>query len=218
MDSIRVSELAKELNMDNTVYVNCTGLPAPEQYSCANDCAIVLKEIMKHPHYHTISSIWMDELVHPSGRKTELVNTNKLVRYYKGCDCGKTGSTNEAGYCLTTSAQKDDFRVICVVIGSKSGQDRFKDATTLLNYAFANFENKTIVNCENSIQDCEVMQGKQKMAQVFAKESYFGLCKKGDKTSYDISFEIESLKAEDFDVELFFKAKLKVFESLEALE
>ena len=182
--------------MNNTLYSNCTGLPSPEQYSCAYDCAIILKEVMKFDHYHTISNVWMDELVHPSGRKTELVNTNKLVRYYKGCDSGKTGSTSEAGYCLTTSAQRDGFRLIAVVIGSKTGQERFKDASTLLNYGFANYENKTVLDSkEPIIENYRILQAKTKVANIFAKEDYFGLCKKGSDTGYDINYEIGELKA-----------------------
>ena len=192
----KMNQRAKELNMDNTLYVNCTGLPAPEQYSCAYDCAIILKEVMKHDHYHTLSNVWMDTLTHPSGRKTELVNTNKLVRYYKGCDGGKTGSTSEAGYCLSASAERDGFRLIAVVIGSKTGQDRFNNTTSLFNYGFANYENKTILDCSKAIlENHEVLQCKTKTTNIYASENYYGLSKKGDKTEYDITYEIEQLKA-----------------------
>ena len=82
----RMNKKAKELGMLDTNYMNSTGLPAPEQYSSAKDCAILMREVLKHELYHKYSSIWMDELIHPSGRKTELVNTNRLIRYYQGCD------------------------------------------------------------------------------------------------------------------------------------
>ena len=87
---VKMNDKAKELGMLDTNYVNCTGLPTPEQYSCAQDCAIVLKEVAEHELYHKYSTIWMDELVHPSGRKTELVNTNRLIRYYEGCEDRKS--------------------------------------------------------------------------------------------------------------------------------
>ena len=109
----KMNSTAKNLGMNNTLYCNCTGLPAPEQYSTAYDCAVLLRNLIKYDLYHKYSNIWMDELVHPSGRKTELVNTNKLVKYYNGCDCGKTGSTSEAGYCLTSSAIRDNMRFCC---------------------------------------------------------------------------------------------------------
>ncbi len=193
----KMNERAKSLNMENTLYANCTGLPAPEQYSCANDCAILLKELLKHEHYHTLSSIWMDKLTHPSGRETELVNTNKLVRYYKGCDSGKTGSTSEAGYCLTASAEKNNFRLIAVVVGAKTGQERFNGVTELFNYGFANYENKDVLDCKVPVlENYEILQSKCKVANIYAKESYYGLCKKGSNSGYDISYVLDDkLKA-----------------------
>ena len=128
----KMNERAKALGMTNTLYANCTGLPEPEQYSSARDVSILMKELLRHEIYFNYSTIWMDELIHPSGRKTELVNTNKLTRYYKGCDAGKTGSTSEAGYCLCASAKRDDMRLISVVIGSKTGQDRFNESASCL--------------------------------------------------------------------------------------
>lgn len=69
----KMNDKAKELNMENTLYANCTWLPAPEQYSCANDCAILLKELLKYEHYHSLSKVWMDKLVHPSEEKLSLL-------------------------------------------------------------------------------------------------------------------------------------------------
>ena len=191
-----MNKRANELGMKNTLYVNCTGLPAPEQYSSAYDCFIVLKHLMKHEHYHTLSTIWMDKLVHPSGRETELVNTNKLVRYYKGCDSGKTGSTSEAGYCLTASAKRDDFRLVAVVIGSKTGQQRFTDVSTLFNYGFANFENKLILDMSKPVlENVEVKMSKQKTVDLYASENYYGLSKKGTNNEYEFKYEVMDIKA-----------------------
>lgn len=192
----KMNKKAQELNMNNTLYANCTGLPAPEQYSCANDCAIILKEVSKYEHYHKMGKIWMDALVHPSGRKTELVNTNKLIRYYKGCTGGKTGSTNEAGYCLSAMANKNCLNLIAIVIGAKSGQDRFKQTTNLFNYGFANFDNKTIVNInEPVLVNQDVANGKEKTIDLYACESYNMITKKGESKDYEISFDIDKLVA-----------------------
>lgn len=185
-----MNNTAKELGMNNTLYANCTGLPAPEQYSTANDCAIILCEVMKFDNYHKYSNIWMDELVHPSGRKTELVNTNKLIRYYDGCDSGKTGSTSEAGYCLTASAKRDNLRLVSVIIGAKTGKDRFKESTELLNYGFSNYQNKQIVCKDVVIKEIDVTRCKQKTAEVVAMEDYFAFDKKGSKSNYDISYNL----------------------------
>ena len=185
----RMNSKAKELGMNNTNYVNCTGLPAPEQYSCAKDCAIVLKEVAGHEIYHKYSVIWMDELVHPSGRKTELVNTNRLIRYYDGCDGGKTGSTNEAGCCLSATAVRNNMRLISVIIGAQNSQIRFNECSKLFNYGFANFENKTIIDTTKSLFTLPVNKGKQEVVDIYSKENFYLVTKKGDKTEYDVTYE-----------------------------
>ena len=186
---VKMNEKAKELGMNDTYYVNCTGLPAPEQYSCALDCAIVLKEVAEHELYHKYSTIWMDELVHPSGRKTELVNTNRLIRYYDGCDGGKTGSTNEAGCCLSASAKRNNMRLISVVIGASNSQTRFNECTKLFNYGFANFESKNIVDSSVPVMNLEVNKGKVDNVDIYAKDNFAVVVKKGAKTNYDVTFE-----------------------------
>lgn len=186
---VKMNEKAKELGMNDTYYVNCTGLPSPEQYSCAQDCAIVLKEVAEHELYHKYSTIWMDELVHPSGRKTELVNTNRLIRYYDGCDGGKTGSTNEAGCCLSASAKRNNMRLISVIIGASNSQTRFNECTKLFNYGFANFESKNIVDMSNPIINLPVSKGKIDNVDIYAKENYSVVVKKGDKSNLDLTIE-----------------------------
>ena len=186
---VKMNERAKELGMNDTYYVNCTGLPAPEQYSCAQDCAIVLKEVAEHELYHKYSTIWMDELVHPSGRKTELVNTNRLIRYYDGCDGGKTGSTNEAGCCLSASAKRNNMRLISVVIGASNSQTRFNECTKLFNYGFANFESKKIVDSVSPVMNLQVSKGKSENVDIFAKEDFAIKKKKGEKPNYEVTFE-----------------------------
>lgn len=185
----KMNERAKELGMNDTYYVNCTGLPAPEQYSCAIDCAVVLKEVAEHELYHKYSTIWMDELVHPSGRKTELVNTNRLIRYYDGCDGGKTGSTNEAGCCLSASAVRNNMRLISVVIGAKNSQTRFNECTKLFNYGFANYESKKIVDSTLPALSLKVNKGKVDNADIYANEDYAVVVKKGDAHNYEVTYD-----------------------------
>lgn len=192
----RMNKKAKELGMTNTLYANSTGLPAPEEYSTARDTATILKEVIKHDIYHKYSKIWMDELVHPSGRKTEVVNTNKLSRYYQGCDSGKTGFTDEAGYCLVASAKREGLRFIAVSLGAKDTKTRFANVTNLLNYAFANFENKLVLEAESAIKQIEVKMSKNSVAAVFAKEPFYILNKKGEEISYELQYNLPtSVKA-----------------------
>lgn len=192
----RMNKRAKELGMTNTNYVNCTGLPAPEQYSCAKDSAILMREILKHDLYHNYSSIWMDTLTHPSGRETELVNTNKLIRYFEGCDGGKTGSTNEAGCCLTASAKRNDMRLISVIIGAENSKTRFNESSLLLSYGFANFENKLLVDMNSPLQKVKVNKGKIEEVEVYGEETFSVIVKKGDNATYETNVEIpDNIKA-----------------------
>lgn len=186
---VKMNERAKELGMNDTNYVNCTGLPAPEQYSCAKDCAIVLKEVSEYDVYHKYSTVWMDELTHPSGRKTELVNTNRLVRYYEGCDGGKTGSTNEAGCCLSASAKRNNMRLISVIIGAENSKTRFNECSKLFNYGFANFESRQIIGEGTPVMILPVNKGKVENVDVYACEEFSVVMKKGQNQNYEVSFE-----------------------------
>ena len=136
----RMNERAKELGLENTCYVNCTGLPAQGHYTTARDVAKLSAQLDMHPLYYRFSTIWMDELVHPGGRKTQLTNTNRLVRFYEGCDGYKTGSTNEARYCISATAEKNGLRLIAVVLGAGAGQTRFDEARSMLEYGFAGYQ------------------------------------------------------------------------------
>ncbi|MGN1208031.1 MAG: D-alanyl-D-alanine carboxypeptidase family protein, partial [Christensenellales bacterium] len=188
---------AKELGLDNTIYANATGLPSEKtQYSCAEDVAKLLKEEIKHKIYFKFSNVWIDEIIHESGRRTELVNTNILIRKYQGVDIGKTGFTDEAGYCLTASCHKNNMRLISVVIGTKSTKDRFEITTNLLNYGFANFENKQILNKNDSVASVMVKGAKEKTMEVEYEKDFYSLTKKGDKSEYKTKVEmIDNLKA-----------------------
>ena len=128
---------AEELGLTNTHYANCTGLPAQEHYTTARDVAKLSAQLDLHPMYYRYSTIWMDEIKHRGGRVTSLTNTNRLIRFYPGCDGYKTGSTNEARYCVSATAKKEGMRLIAVVLGTPAGQTRFDEARAMLEYGFA---------------------------------------------------------------------------------
>ncbi len=136
---------AQELGLNDTHYVNASGLPAEGQYTTARDVAELSREVLKHPTYFEYSGIWMDEIVHKGGRVTQLVNTNRLIRFYEGADGVKTGSTNEAKYCVSATAKRGDERFLAVVLGAPTGAKRFDLAGKLLNYAFENYFTKTFL-------------------------------------------------------------------------
>ena len=131
---------AEELGLTNTHYANCTGLPAQEHYTTARDVAKLSAQLDLHPIYYRYSTIWMDEIKHRGGRVTSLTNTNRLIRFYPGCDGYKTGSPNEARYCVSATAKKEGMRLIAVVLGTPAGQTRFDEARAMLEYGFANVQ------------------------------------------------------------------------------
>lgn len=135
----RMNERAAELGMKDTHFVNATGLPADGQHTTARDVAIMSKAVFSHPLYYDFSRIWLDNVDHGDGRITQLTNTNKLIRLYDGCDGGKTGSTNEAGYCISATAERGSMRLIAVVLGAPSGTERFDAARDMFDYGFANY-------------------------------------------------------------------------------
>ena len=183
---------ASELGMKDTKYQNSTGLNTiDKQYSTALDTAIILKEVEKFEIYNEFCKIWMDKLVHPSGRVTELVNTNRLIKYYDYCKGGKTGYTDEAGYCLTSSASNGNLNLIAVVLNTSNAANRFKESMELYSYGFANFENAKIVDSTISLKDkLAVSGGKVKEVEIRVMEDYFALSKKGDTAKYSISYEV----------------------------
>ena len=127
---------AKELGMDNTVFKNATGLDAEGHLSTARDVALMSAELLKHPLIKKYTTVWMDSL---RDGESELVNTNKLVRFYEGTTGLKTGTTADAGYCLSASASRDGLELVAVIMGGESSAARFEGAKKLLNYGFANY-------------------------------------------------------------------------------
>lgn len=127
---------ANELGMSNTNFVNCCGLDADGHVTTARDIAIMSRELLKHDMIREYSQIWMDYL---RGGKTQLVNTNKLVRFYKGCTGLKTGTTDDAGFCVSASAERDGMELIAVVLAGETSDKRFSDAKAMLNFGFANY-------------------------------------------------------------------------------
>lgn len=132
----KMNEKAGSLGMTNTSFSNSTGLPAENHYTTARDIAIMTRELLRREAVFGYTTIWLDSL---RDGKTELANTNKLIRFYPGADGMKTGYTDTAKYCLSATAKRDDRRFIAVVMRSPSSNDRFEDAKKLLDFGFANF-------------------------------------------------------------------------------
>lgn len=185
-----MNERAKQLDMNDTVFNNCTGLPKPGQYSCAKDVAKMFCQLLKHKEYFDYSTIWMDEISHPKGRITEISNTNKLVRFYNGCDSGKTGYTGEAGHCLVASAVRNGMRLVSVVICSPDGKTRFNEVSSLFNVGFANYTNKLVVDTEKNLDiTVNVIKGKKSTLSVIADKPFYIFSKKNEQRNIDMDFK-----------------------------
>jgi len=141
-----MNQRAQALGMTGTVYVNATGLPVEGQHTTARDVALLACEICRHPMYFDHAAVWMDTLTHPSGRTTDLTNTNRLVRFYDGCDGLKTGSADDSRYCLAATAQKEGMRLIAIVLGVPNSQTRFDEARAMLDYGFAGYRRINLLN------------------------------------------------------------------------
>ena len=166
-----MNQKAAELGMENTVFKNCTGLDAEGHVSTAKDIAKMSAALLSHEKIKEYSTVWMDSL---RGGETELTNTNKLVRFYKGCTGLKTGSTDEAGCCLAASAERDGMELISVTLGSPNTDERFAAGRKLLDYGFANFAVASPKPPEEELHEIPVLHGtKDSVSPVFAvPESY----------------------------------------------
>ena len=158
---------AKELGCNNTNFVNCTGLDADGHLTSAYDVAVMSSELIKHPLIKDYSTVWMDTL---RNGESELVNTNKLVRFYEGATGLKTGTTSTAGYCLSATALRNGMELVAVVMAGDTSNDRFNGAKKLLDYGFANYTFFEIEADLSGKSEVSVEKGVIKNVKVKAKD------------------------------------------------
>lgn len=154
----KMNEKASQLGMNDTVFKNCNGLDEDGHITSAYDVAVMSRELMKHEMIFDYTSIWLDNL---RDGKTQIVNTNKLLKTYKGITGLKTGTTNDAGCCMAASATRGDMSLVAVVLGCNSGKERFSDAAALLDYGFANFSVTQLKAPEDLPKTIKVENGMQ---------------------------------------------------------
>lgn len=175
----RMNKRAQELGMNDTTFKNCHGIDEDGHLTSAYDIAIMSRELSKnHPKIHDYTTIWMDSL---RDGKSELVNTNKLVRFYSGCTGLKTGSTSLALFNLSATATRNDLKLIAVVLKGSTSQKRFDDAKKLLDYGFSNFSNKIIVNAGEKITTIEITKSNKNSVDVLTESDLTVLLNKGDE-------------------------------------
>lgn len=154
-----MNERAKELGMKNTTFVNCCGLDTDGHLTSGRDVAIMASALIKHDLIKKYSTVWMDAL---RNGKSELTNTNKLVRYYSGATGLKTGTTSKAGCCVAATAERDGMELVAVVMGGETSNERFTGAKKLLDYGFANWSFVTLTPNLGEVGEIPVLKGMEK--------------------------------------------------------
>ena len=193
---VLMNKRAKELGMNDTNFVNTNGLPVDNHYTSAYDIALMSKELLKHKKISKYLTTWMDEVV--VGKKQAKIgisNTNKLVKHYQGATGVKTGFTQQAKYCLSASALRNNTHLIAVTLCAETSPIRFKDATNLLNYGFANYESVKICGANDKVATVKFEKGEKENVDLVAKDDLSVLIKKGDKKDFTKKVQIkEDLK------------------------
>lgn len=176
----RMNTRAKDLGLENTNFINATGLTADNHYSSAYDMSLIAKELVKHEKILEFTSTYEDYLRKDTKSPFWLVNTNRLVRFKEGVDGLKTGFTDEAGYCLTATMKKDNMRLITVVMKEENTSKRSADTTKMLDYGFNIYMVQTILDEKTTIEKKKVELGKTLTTEIVPKENITILNKKSD--------------------------------------
>lgn len=183
---------AKELGMNDTTFVNCTGLDADGHLTSAHDIAVMSRELIRHDKIKEYSTTWMDSL--RNGAFT-LANTNKLIRSYQGITGLKTGSTGNAKYCLSATAERNGMELIAAIMAAPSSKERFADASNLLNYGFANYSLYD-AGADVSLAPVPVLLGKNDSVLPKLSDTAFVLTEKNKASSLVKNVELaDNIKA-----------------------
>lgn len=191
-----MNKRASELGLKNTHFDNPHGLDSENHYTTAKEMSIMASELLKHETILEFTSIYEDYLKKNDGSSIWLVNTNKLVRFYEGVDGLKTGFTTTAGYCITTTAKRNNMRLLSVVMNAPTSDLRSKDTTNMLNYGFNSYQLTILFDKEKSLGKVKVEKGIETEVDVYLKEDVTILSKVGEEQeNYDYHVVVDDLKA-----------------------
>ncbi len=181
---------AKELKMNNTHFENATGLDdtTDTHLTTAKDIGIMSCELLKYDFIRDYTTVWMDSL---RDGKTELVNTNKLVRFYSGTTGLKTGTTAKAGCCVSASAEREGLHLVAVVMGSDNSNDRFNTAKAMLNWGFSNYSCITPKISKKYAKKVEVIGGKESFIKPEMLSISPVIVKKGEEEKIEVKVKME---------------------------
>ena len=191
---VMMNKRAKELGMKNTTFKNCNGLPAEGHVSTARDIAIMSQELLKHPTILKYSGTYMETISEGRKEPIELVNHNKLVRFFEGCDGLKTGFTNEAKYCISATAKRDGVRMLAVIMGAPTYKIRNRDAGILMNYGFSKFQGKTLVKKDEKVDKVYMGEKTDRYFIAKAKEDLDVVIPKGSDGEFTKKIVIKDIK------------------------
>lgn len=179
----KMNDKAKSLGMKNTKFSNASGLPDKDHYISAYDVALMSKELLKHEKVNEWLSIYMYDMAVGKNKPSiqTMVNTNRLIKEYEGANGIKTGSTNEAGYCLSGSAKRGNLQLIAVVMGSENSKIRFNEAKRMLDYGFANYDSVAIGKKGDIVGVLPVEKGKLVEVEMALQKDSYILLPKGSK-------------------------------------
>ncbi len=172
---------ARELGCRHTRFANPTGLPAENHYTSAQDMAMILRKALTYKQFCKVSSIYRYEI---RGGDFVLWNTNKLLKWYKGVDAGKTGWTNDAKYCLAATAKRDGLRLISVVLGTPEPRSHFRETMKIFNYGFARYEAVNFAQRGERVKTVKVSKGTVDQVGVIAAADIAMAVPKGQKQNY----------------------------------
>ncbi len=191
-----MNKRAKELGMNNTTFKNCNGLPIEGHLSTARDISIMSMELLKHPTILKYSGIYMETI--SEGRKSpiELVNHNKLVRFFEGCDGLKTGYTEEAKYCISATATRNGVRMLSVIMGAPTYKVRNRDAGMLLNHGFSKYEGKKVLAKDEDVENIYLSKQTDKLLVAKAKDDLVAIIPKGTNAELEKRIVIDEVKKE----------------------
>ena len=190
-----MNDKAKALGLKNTNFKNAVGLDEENHYSSAYDMAVIASNLVKHEKILEYTGTYEGYLREGTDRKFWLVNTNKLVRFYQGVDGLKTGYTNEAGYCLTATAKKDNMRLITVVMGYPTANQRNSETSAMLDYGFNSYYIENLISTKTSLGKIELLKGDIQNVDIIPLESVNILNKKTD-SKRNVDYRIETYKVE----------------------
>lgn len=186
----QMNEKAQQLGMNDTVFKNCNGLDEEGHVTSAYDVALMSRELIRHEKVFDYALTWMDSV---RGGETQLVNTNKLIRGYPGITGLKTGTTGQAGSCITATAEREGLSLIAVVLGADSTDHRFQDAAALLDYGFAGW--KATVPEAPALEPVPVARGMEPQVEPVLGEMPTLLLKAGEAGEVETAVAYEELTA-----------------------